>query len=103
MKKIVDLCERGMRHYQVQDIIKLRLRGQGSSFKEGHSQQEPNDPQHLCVSSKCYEKFLVACVECEKLLGSVCSDTTNGADIKDSLCPSCRSSGGQQCPGPAEL
>ena len=74
MKKIVELCARAMAHYQVQDVIKLRLRGQGSGFKEGPSQQESNEPLHLCVSSKYYEKFLVACAECEKLLVSVYSD-----------------------------
>jgi len=34
MKKIIELCSKGS-NLPIQDVIKLRLRGKGSGFKEG--------------------------------------------------------------------
>ena len=59
MKRILDLCSKGC-SCPVQEVIKLRLRGRGSGFKEGPSQQESDDPLHLCISSRYYEKYVMA-------------------------------------------
>jgi len=59
MKKIVDQCSKGCT-YPVQDVIKLRLRGRGSGFKEGPNQQESDEPLHLCISSRFRDKYTKA-------------------------------------------
>lgn len=70
MKRIIDKCSKGM-NGQAHDIIKLRLRGIGSGFKEGPNNVESQDSLHLCISSKYHSKFLLAVSEIEKLLRSV--------------------------------
>lgn len=69
MKKIIDECWKSCE--APADIVKLRLRGQGSGYKEGHLKRESNEPLHLCVSSEYYDKFAIACVEAEKLLSKI--------------------------------
>lgn len=39
------------------DFVKLRLRGQGSGYKEGPEKLESNEPLHLCVSSRYLEVY----------------------------------------------
>jgi len=56
MKRIVELCCKGCL-CPVQDVIKLRLRGKGSGFKEGPNQQESSEPLHLCISSRYFDKY----------------------------------------------
>jgi hypothetical protein len=56
MKKIVEMCTKDMM-MQAQDVVKLRLRGKGSGFKEGPSKLESEEPLHLCISSKFQEKY----------------------------------------------
>ncbi len=51
--------------------MKLRLRGKGSGFKEGPRQEESNEPLHLCISSKYYDKYLVACGHVQELILNV--------------------------------
>lgn len=55
----------------IQDVIKLRLRGQGSGFKEGPKNVESSEPLHLWISSKYYDKYVEACKLVESLLKSV--------------------------------
>lgn len=59
MKRIIENCTQGCEQYS--EVVKLRLRGKGSGFKEGPKQEESNEPLHLCVSSKYYEKYTKAC------------------------------------------
>jgi hypothetical protein len=73
MKKIIEKCCKGV-NAQAHDIIKLRLRGLGSGFKEGPNNTESQDSLHLCVSSKYHSKFLMAVSEIEKLLQKVYRD-----------------------------
>lgn len=47
------------------NVIKIRLRGKGSGFKEGPNQTECEDPLHICVSSRFYDKYITACNEIE--------------------------------------
>ncbi len=72
MKKIIDECRKSCE--APSDIVKLRLRGQGSGYKEGHLKRESNEPLHLCVSSEFYDKFATACSEAEKLLTKLYKD-----------------------------
>lgn len=51
--------------------MKLRLRGKGSGFKEGPRQEESKEPLHLCVSSRFYDKYLLACNQLQELLLNV--------------------------------
>ena len=67
MKKIVDGCYDNKRPHDDNDV-KLRLRGKGSGFKEGPMNRESEDPLHLCISSKYYDKYLCACGLVEELL-----------------------------------
>ena len=70
MKSIIDKCcykTVGNPH----DIIKIRVRGNGSGYREGPLKQESSDPLHICVSSKFEDKYKTACGMVEKLLGKV--------------------------------
>lgn len=60
MKRIVALC--GSKP-DSPNLVKIRLRGKGSGFKEGPENKESTDPLHICVSSKCKEKYEIA-VKC---------------------------------------
>lgn len=53
------------------DIVKLRLRGKGSGFKEGPRQEESKEPIHLCISSKFQDKYQLACNMAQDLLTNV--------------------------------
>lgn len=68
MKSILDQLKNKCFSGPIQDVIKLRLRGQGSGFKEGPNNCESDEPLHLCVSSQYYEKYAEACMLVEKLL-----------------------------------
>jgi len=70
MKKIVERCCKGVQG-QAHDIIKLRLRGRGSGFKEGPDKEESDETLHMCVSSKFEDKYEIALVEVEKLINQV--------------------------------
>jgi hypothetical protein len=52
-------------------MVKLRLRGKGSGFKEGPRNEESNEPLHLCVSSKYHDKYLIACNHVQELILNV--------------------------------
>lgn len=70
MKKIVDTCSKGFTG-PVQEVIKLRLRGKGSGFKEGPNQQESEEALHLCISSPFLDKYTTACELCKELIEGV--------------------------------
>ena len=67
MKRIIEECSKG-HDVNPFEAVKLRLRGKGSGFKEGPSQEESEDPLNLCISSKYKEKYEYACNEMETLL-----------------------------------
>jgi hypothetical protein len=72
MKRIIEECSMGFdKNINPYEIVKLRLRGKGSGFKEGQNQQESEDPLNLCISSKYKEKYDYACSEMEILLKQV--------------------------------
>jgi hypothetical protein len=81
MKKIVELCTKGMR-CQAHDIVKIRLRGRGSGFKEGANHCESDEPLHICISSRYYDKYLIACREIELLLEVVYRDYSEYCRLK---------------------
>jgi len=59
MKKIIEeVC---MRTGGKANDVKLRLRGQGSGFREGPNKEESADPLHLCISSKNIDMYNEAC------------------------------------------
>lgn len=69
MKRIIEECARGFdSKVNPYEVVKLRLRGKGSGFKEGPNQEESEDPLNLCISSKYKDKFDYACREMEALL-----------------------------------
>lgn len=51
--------------------MKLRLRGKGSGFKEGPRQEESNEPLHLCISSRYFDKYQTACNHVQELIMNV--------------------------------
>ena len=57
MKHIIEVCSKNAPRGIQNDIVKLRLRGKGSGFKEGPRQEESKEPIHLCISSKFYDKY----------------------------------------------
>ena len=73
MKRIVDMCAKGF-NGPVQEVIKLRLRGRGSGFKEGPNQQESEEPLHLCISSRYYDKYVLARHHAKELILNVYED-----------------------------
>ena len=50
---------------------KIRLRGKGSGYKEGHNQKESSDPLHLCLSTCNYDQYKYACQLVETLLTEI--------------------------------
>jgi len=54
MKRIIESCSKDSHS---SDVVKLRLRGKGSGFKEGPRQEESKEPLHLCISSRFYDKY----------------------------------------------
>jgi len=72
MKRIIEECSRGFdTRVNPYEIVKLRLRGKGSGFKEGPNQVESEDPLNICISSKYKEKYDYACAEMDRLLVKV--------------------------------
>lgn len=73
MKQIIDnaLNETGYDQRTESDLIKLRLRGRGSGFKEGPAKRESDEPLHLCVSAKYHEIYTNACKYVENLLSRI--------------------------------
>ena len=77
MKQILEHLKGSCFGGPIQDVIKLRLRGQGSGFKEGPDNCESPEPLHLCISSKYHEKYVEACKLVEKLLKDVFCEYNN--------------------------
>ncbi len=73
MKKVIDSCARLVRAKE-NEVVKLRLRGRGSGYKEGPNQAESDDPLHLCISSKFEPAYHTACEMVESLLLSIYQD-----------------------------
>ena len=67
MKKIINECS----SRNDKDIVKLRLRGQGSGYKEGPQNKESDEPLHLCISAKNPEKMKKACFLVDELLNRI--------------------------------
>jgi len=68
MKSILDKLKDKHFSGPIQEVIKLRLRGKGSGYKEGPDNCESDEPLHLCVSSQYFEKYTEACKLAEILL-----------------------------------
>jgi len=69
MKRIIQECCKNLPTNQ--EVVKLRLRGKGSGFKEGPKQEESKEPLHLCISSRFYPQYMTACNKIENLLLNV--------------------------------
>jgi len=67
MKNIVDTCKINTM-LNVNEPVKLRLRGKGSGYKEGPDHKESDESLHLCVSSKYQELYYLACRLVEDLM-----------------------------------
>jgi hypothetical protein len=66
MKRIIEMCSRNVS--KSTDVVKLRLRGKGSGFREGPTKEESNDPLHLCISSRFFDKYKIACDSVHELI-----------------------------------
>jgi len=69
---------------------KLRLRGQGSGFLEGASQQESPEALHLCISAKKIDEYQNAVRKVEELLQGVYREYRGHCKQKDLPTPSLR-------------
>jgi len=69
---------------------KLRLRGQGSGFLEGTSQQESPEALHLCVSAKKIDEYQLAVRKIEELLQGVYREYRAHCKQKDLATPNLR-------------
>ena len=79
MKNIIDKCklyfeQRYNNINNINDIIKLRLRGRGSGYKEGRHNKESDEPLHLCISSKFKEGLIKACKLVDDLIDTIFED-----------------------------
>jgi len=82
MKKILNEC----RQNNINDNIKLRLRGRGSGFKEGPQNKESDEPLHLCISAKNQEEMKKACGLVDDLLSKI-YDEYKKYCIKNNIAP----------------
>lgn len=57
MKVIIDYCKENNKDKWSMDCLKLRLWGVGSGYKEGMTQEESDEPLHLCISSKDFKVY----------------------------------------------
>lgn len=73
MKRILDLCYKSS-NVPIQEVVKLRLRGRGSGFKEGPTMQESDEPLHLCISSRYLDKYDLARHLAKELILNVYED-----------------------------
>ena len=74
MKKIIDECKLIEKNDNNNDIVKLRLRGKGSGYKEGPQNKESDEPLHLCISAKNQEGMKKACECVNELLNKIYDD-----------------------------
>ena len=72
MKKIIDECKLLEPHSN--DIVKLRLRGRGSRYKERPQNKESDEPLHLCISAKNKEGMEKASECINELLSKIYED-----------------------------
>ena len=75
MKNIIEECKLiDKNNSNINDNIKLRLRGKGSGYKEGPQNKESDDPLHLCISAKNKEIMNKACDCVNELLNKIYED-----------------------------
>jgi hypothetical protein len=72
MKKILDECK--ILEPNSNDVVKLRLRGKGSGYKEGPQNKESDEPLHLCISAKNQEGMIKASECVNELLNKIYED-----------------------------
>ena len=83
MKKILNECKQ---NNNINDNIKLRLRGRGSGYKEGPQNKESDEPLHLCISAKNQEEMKKACGLVDDLLNKI-YDEYKKYCIKNNITP----------------
>ena len=83
MKKILNECKQ---NNNINDNIKLRLRGRGSGYKEGPQNKESDEPLHLCISAKNQEEMKKACGLVDDLLDKI-YDEYKKFCIKNNISP----------------
>ena len=83
MKKILNECKQ---NNNINENIKLRLRGRGSGYKEGPQNKESDEPLHLCISAKNQEEMKKACGLVDDLLNKI-YDEYKKYCIKNNISP----------------
>jgi len=83
MKRILTECKQ---NNNINDNVKLRLRGRGSGYKEGPQNKESDEPLHLCISAKNQEEMKKACSLVDDLLNKI-YDEYKKFCIKNNISP----------------
>jgi hypothetical protein len=83
MKRILNECKQ---NNNINDNVKLRLRGRGSGYKEGPQNKESDEPLHLCISAKNQEEMKKACSLVDDLLNKI-YDEYKKFCIKNNISP----------------
>lgn len=76
VKRIIESCCEGQKG-KIHDILKLRLRGRHSGFREGPLNQESAESLHFCVSSKYEYIYKLAAEQVECLIEEVLEEFKN--------------------------
>ena len=80
MKNIISAalkdCEYTQDH-KTNNLIKLRLRGKGSGFKEGPENKESNETLQLCISCKSFDLYKMTCKHVDSLFEKILKSYVN--------------------------
>jgi len=82
MKYIVEVCKLNFSMNIKGEPVKLRLRGRGSGYREGPDTKESNESLHLCVSSKYFYVYNIACSLVTSLLLKIYDDFKKHNDMR---------------------
>ena len=86
IKKILDKCSKDTKQ-KVHKLIKIRLRGIGSGYKERATKGESEDPLHLYISAKQKNAFQIAVAEIEVLLKEIYAQYSMHCTLKGIIDP----------------
>ena len=89
MKNIISAALRDCEYTQdhkTNNLVKLRLRGKGSGFKEGPENKESNETLQLCISCKSYDLYQMTCKHVDSLFEKILRSYVNYMKNKKGVC-----------------